>query len=137
LNAISRAGEDDNDDDDGDSGDDSGEHNSEGSGDEDDEDEDDEDEDDEDDDEDDDGEDAGMNNLGHLVASLGLADEGTTPELQNIGTYSGMARGILKGSSVEKKTAKLYPEYKTRRHATKFFARGKVSSTIQCHFDGC
>ena len=124
MNAISRAGEDDNDDDDGDSGDDSGEHNSEGSG-------------DEDDDEDDDGEDAGMNNLGHLVASLGLADEGTTPELQNIGTYSGMARGILKGSSVEKKTAKLYPEYKTRRHATKFFARGKVSSTIQCHFDGC
>jgi hypothetical protein len=68
--------------------------------------------------------------LGRQIANLGLADEGTTPEIQNAGKYRAMVRGVLKGNSVQKREAKLYPEYKVRRNGAKFFHRGKVSSLV-------
>ena len=69
--------------------------------------------------------------MSRRVARSGLADEGTTPEIQNIGKYTALTRGILKGNSVKHNASKLYPEYKVRRHATEFFARGKVSLTVK------
>jgi hypothetical protein len=93
----------------------------------------DEDDSDDDDDEDDDGEDGEddprINSLSRQVGTLGMADEGTTPQMQNFRTYTALSRGILKGNSARTGYEKLYPEYKVRRNGAKFFERGKVSLT--------